>query len=694
MRKRIALLLIYCPYIYLSIAQTPEKAAKDAFMISRMAVKYHVEPRPLDDEMSSVIFSQLLDALDGGRVFFLKQDIDQLSQYKFTLDDEIKKMRSDFLKLLIGIYKQRLLQADTMADNICKKPFNFFIKEKLTVADDTSYATSVSALHDKLYKKLKLHVLYKMLEDVDPSAGSPTKKYIDSLEPLMRKKANHSIKRLVRRILQSPKGIENILGNIYCQMLASAYDPHTEYFPADVKNMFESEMGNRPLEFGLTLNEDENGEPEIGRLKPGSPAFQSGQINEGDKVLSIQWENKEPIDLSDASAEEISRILSASGGDKVTITFKKQDGTSRQVQLHKAIATSGGDADENRVKSFILKGAHTFGFISLPDFYSDWENSEGVNGCANDVAKEIIKLKKENIDGLILDLRYNGGGSMVEAVELAGIFIDAGPVGQIKSRGEKIITLKDANRGTIYDGPLLLLVNGLSASASEMVAGTLQDYHRALIVGSPTYGKATAQIILPIDTTIDLKLYEGNKTADSYLKITESKLYRVNGTSAQLSGVIPDIILPDLTSESSEREANEKNVIRVSSIDPNKYYKPLASLPVDRALAVAKKDLDSSSYFKAIVQYNQFLLAEKIKKDESLLLDDVLLRLKAKPSPGSLKKMEGTTTSLFTVSNNSFEERRSQSDERIKKTDNEWKERLAGDPYIRTAYSLLTVMAN
>src|SRR6185295_15214954 len=201
--------------------------------------------------------------------------------------------------------------------------------------------------------------------------------------------------------------------------------------------------------------------------------------------------------------------------------IKKADGSERSVSLWKEKREE--DDDDNKVKSFLLKGSKTIGFLSLPAFYEDWENEKGINGCANDVAKEILKLKKESIEGLILDLRYNGGGSMQEAVELAGIFVDAGPVGQYKTREAKVYTLKDVNRGTIYDGPLMVLVNGYSASASEMVAGTLQDYNRAVIVGSPTYGKATAQVVLPMDTTINPGDDNKNKKAASDLKVTVSQ---------------------------------------------------------------------------------------------------------------------------------------------------------------------------
>ena len=253
--------------------------------------------------------------------------------------------------------------------------------------------------------------------------------------------------------------------------------------------------------------------------------------------------------------------------------------------------------DEDKVKGFILRGAQTVGYISLPAFYEDWEDSRGVKGCANDVATEVIKLKKENISGLILDLRYNGGGSVQEAVELAGIFIDAGPVAQIKTRDAKVITLKDVNRGTVYDGPLLLLVNGSSASASEMVAGTLQDYNRALIVGSPTYGKATAQVVLPMDTAIDLNTYNGKAQASSYIKMTIEKLYRITGNTAQRTGVQPDVTLPDPPDALTQREADEKFALPAITIEANKYYKPLAPLPIAAAQAAARKAMDSSAFF-------------------------------------------------------------------------------------------------
>ena len=275
--------------------------------------------------------------------------------------------------------------------------------------------------------------------------------------------------------------------------------------------------------------------------------------------------------------------------------------------------------DNSKVRSFILKGDHRIGFISLPAFYTDWNGEEGgSNGCADDVAKEIIKLKKENIEGLILDLRYNGGGSMLEAIALAGIFIDSGPVGMTRDKEGKIYTMKDVNRGSVYDGPLILLINGFTASASEMLAGTLQDYHRALIVGSPSFGKATAQVVLPLDTLFDEKHMDRMKTADNFIKITIERLFRVNGTSAQQTGVIPDIFLDDFSETQSEREKSLPFSLVNISIDANKYYHPYPALPVDPLKSFSKAFTDTSRSFISFNKYLDVLIQAQTAQDQVL----------------------------------------------------------------------------
>lgn len=672
-------------------AQSLQKGVTDAYLVSRMVEKFHIQPRPLDDERSDAIFRELMLELDEQRIFFTQDDMNKLLAYRLQLDDEIKGKKSGFLQLLVTTYKQRLLQADTMLDNICKTPFNFSLKEKYTIIEDTTYPAGIPAMHAKMHKLLKLMVMNGIMEYAELSnpAKPPAKKFIDSLEPSLRKKANTTIKRSVKRLLQSPQGLEFIIGNMYCQALAGTYDPHTAFFSSDAKENFESHLGKKPLEYGLTFGKDEDGHAQIDYLKPGSSAYQSGRLNQGDKIQSIQWEKKEPIDVADAEVEEIEHVLSASGGNTVNITVKKADGTMRQVALHKERVEVEEEEDDDKVKSFILQGDRKVGYISLPAFYSDWEGALGINGCANDVAKEIIKLKKENIEGLLIDLRYNGGGSMQEAIELSGIFIDAGPVGQVKTKDPKAITLKDVVRGTIYDGPLLLLVNGFSASASEMVAAVMQDYNRALIVGSPTYGKATAQVVLPLDTTVNLETYNGKSVATSYIKLTTSKLFRINGTTAQAHGVKPDIILPDLTDAVPEREVNEKYVLPATVIDANKYYKPLTPLPVAAAESVAKKEMASSPYFKYVQQYIDRAKAAKVRKDFSLFIDEAWQEKKKKEQQAaSLKAPDLLEKAIYKVVNPAVQKQREHDSE----INEEWKENLLSDAYVKIAFQLIATM--
>lgn len=684
---RCVLLPLTCLSLSFSaIAQVADTKATDAYLITRMAAKFHVQPRPLDKAMSAAVYTTVLKELDEERIFFTQGDIAQLAVYQYTLDQEILNRRSGFLQLLTSLYQQRLAQVDTMVDHIAARPFNFPAGEKITQAEDTAYPANLAALHVKLYKFMKYSVAIRLAGAMAAAGGTYNPKLVDSLEPRLRKRAVVTTKRMIKRILQSPIGVGNMVGIIYCQALAVCYDPHTAYFSPDEKAAFETELGNKPLSFGLTLDEDDDGHAEVGHLEPGGPAFQSGALSEGDRITAVRWEGKDPIDVSDASILELYHILSTEGANTLTLDIRKKDGTVRQVSLTKQkVSTQLADDEQDKVTGYLLRGARTIGYISLPAFYEDWEDNKGINGCANDVAKEIVKLKKEGIGGLILDLRYNGGGSVSEAVELAGLFIDAGPVAQVKARDEKIYTLKDVNRGTIWDGPLVVLVNGSSASASEVVAGTLQDYNRALIVGSPTYGKATAQVVLPMDTTIDLATLDPQKQASSYIKITMSKLYRINGTTAQFTGVKPDILLPEPPDASQQREADEPFALPPTPIQPNKYYRALAPLPIADEKMVATKAIADMPFF----QQTTPAAASKQWKDESLNPAELL---KEKDTDKTTEDTAAEKNNLYTVANPAYDNQLLGSDKELQAINEERKKDVLYDPYLIVAYRLTAAM--
>ena len=694
MKKVLSTVCMFILFHQLSFAQPVYvKTASNAFLITRMAAKFHVRPTPVDDTFSAFVFDELIKALDDEKMYFTQEDLAALQPFRSGIDDDINKQKTTFLQALTNRYMQRLKQSDSLITLICKQPFVFTTNETLTAKEDTTFPANEAALKTKLYKVLKLEILNELTDDdsIEKMTTSRQKKYVDSIEPVLRKQVQTSLQRAVKIMFQTPGGISQYVGDEYCKAIALCYDPHTEFFPATEKENFESELGAEHIVFGFGIKEDKDKGVLIDELLPGSPAYKSGQLNTGDKIETLEWSGSQPVDVSDATPAEVQQILDASNHEKLIMEIKKADGSARQVTLVKEKMETQED-DDSRVRSFVLKGAKTVGYISLPAFYTDWDENSDSKGCANDVAKEIIKLKKENIQGLVIDLRYNGGGSVGEAVELSGIFIDAGPVEQIKGKEAKIYTLKDANRGTIYNGPLLIMINGYSASASEMFAGTMQDYHRALILGSASYGKATMQQVLPLDTTVTEEKPNADKAYDNYIKITGAQIYRVNGTTAQLGGVIPDVILPDIERLEPVRESLNAHALDATPIDANKYYQPLKPIPTAGLQAMADSFVLGSPYYKRLKTYNTGIEAERLKKDVSLQLQTALNQPEVSSFSDTVSTADKQMISLYKVENNAYETERLQMDNRQREATEEWKHFLQKDAALKVAYKALAML--
>ena len=655
-----------------------------------MVNKFHVEPRPVNSVFSADVFAGMLDKTDDEKIFFLTSDISRLAPYKNTLDAEIKHRKTGYLTLFINSYRIRLKQADSLATEIGKKPFELYGADKFTAAEQNSFPTSVSGMQQKLYKKIKAAVLDEVAANVPGKFKTypplKQKKYRDSAEAASRKKIISSLKRKINYILQNPHGITQYVGNLYCETIASCFDPHTEFFSPDEKENFESELGKQPLQFGFRIKGDKSGGVLIENLQAGSPAYKCGKLTKGDKFMTVLLEGGSAVDVSDISIHEFNEIIEQSGHSVVLFTMKKLDGSLVQVSLKRELAAND---DDEKVKSFILKGPNsTVGYIYLPAFYQDWEATDnGLNGCANDVGREILKLKKENITGLILDVRYNGGGSVSEATDLAGIFIDAGPVAQAKDKDAKVYAIKNINRGTLYDGPLVILVNGYSASASELLAGTLQDYNRAVVIGSPTYGKATMQIVLPMDTTVNFRNFNQVQTANN-LKLTTSKLYRITGNTAQKEGVHPDIVLPDLSDAFIKKEADEPFALQPTDIAPNKYYTPFAPLPIKQLISSVQKEIDTSKYFNTVKKLTAEAKKQKEEKDFSLNLKDAIAT--AQNDDEDIADIAAGNSNKFKVSNNQYELSRLQTDSSLKELNDEFSKQISSDAYINIAFSVLS----
>ncbi len=675
-------------------AQLPAQQQK-VLVLKTMVERKHYSPRLIDDSFSVAVFRTILNAADPRRLLFTATDYQQLFVFSTRLDDEIQGNGWGFYDKFSELYKKAVLRADTIINKLLQKTFDYSTAETITSSRSRNggftFSPDVAALTNKWSRYLK----YLILDNVyDAVSGDSTKKItfkaaLVSMEPSIRELVKKAELKALKRIVDYPAGYAALVSETYLNAVATSFDPHTNYFSPQGKEEFQAELSTEAYFFGIVFGENEKGQIVIDKLTPGGAAWKSGEIHQGDELVSLHWEGKEVQDMTGATMEEVYEVLDQSIHDKLLFRLKKSDGTMSMVFLRKEKTEN----EENIVKSFVLKGDKKIGYLLLPGFYTEWENETG-SSCANDVAKEIIKLKKENIDGLILDVRYNGGGSVGEALEMIGIFIDEGPLAATKEKSGKLITLKDPNRGTIYDGPLALMVNGQSASASELLAAALQDYNRGVIVGSTTYGKATGQAMFPLDT-ITSKEFSGKEKGD-IIKITVGKLYRVNGQTTQLHGVAPDVLIPDAFDGLEMGEKFEDFPLAADSVKRNNYYKPLPSLPVgELAHRSAARVIDNPGFqvIKKIVGEQQKAMQQQTR---TIPLKAELFEKWAQQQELDLKAMEGegSPTSKFTADNHGADKQLLANNPYAKEINQEWLNNLAADIYIQEVFLVLTDLIN
>jgi len=680
---KIALSLGICFLPFAGYSQDPLQQQAKALV--QTIQQKHYSPRTIDDEFSELLFDQFLEGLDPEKLIFTKADLNSLSSFQRSLDEELNGKSWAFISKVIPLYKSRLLQTDSFINELTAKPFDFSTNEFFSIAIDTSWAANDKERKTKWYQALKYETL-EGLADIAAvqfsQSATINKKEVLSKEAQVRLMIKSRHLRQIKSILQTAGGFENYIQAVYLDAIATSFDPHTNYFPETEKQNFESSLSKDGYYFGFALGENEKGEPAIMHLFPGGPAWKTGELNQDDVLLQMKWEGKEPIDLVGAEAAEVSSLLDASNNELLHLTIKKTNGQIKTVQLRKEKMEGG---DEDIVKSFLLNGGKKIGYISLPGFYTEWEN-EGGSSCANDVAKEIVKLKKENINGLILDLRFNGGGSIGEALDMAGIFIEEGPLCLAKGKDGKIVTLKDLNRGTIYDGPLLVLVNGQSASASELVAATLQDYNRAFIAGTATYGKATSQQIFPLQSGSTVITNE-----KGYAKITTGKLYRVTGRATQKSGVIPDMVIPDIFDKLAYREKDMISALIEDTVKRNSYYKPLNPLPVSIIGVKSVQRVENDKNFQQILALQKIITEESTHSTPvSLKWDEIEKQLKEEVSKDLQKSGDKEIkVSSYKAENHAYDKKRIGSDEFFSLINSRWLQKLDQDFILEESFRIL-----
>lgn len=605
--KRICqlLLLFSSLYVHAQPAGT-ESLRQKTITLRRYLELNHYQPLKWNDTSSVQLYNKWLKELDDEKLFFTQQDIAILETYKTSLDDEMMGKGWEFFNRSVALYKAGLHRADSLIQSILAKPVDLSRPDNI-VWPAANYTSNVQELAQRWYKFLKWGILeYLASKSGDGEKPLPEQLPADLVKPEIeaREKIKKKERAYISNLLKTPQLFAEDIQENYLNAIAWCYDPHTSYMSIGEKREFETAMSASEYSAGFDLEENERGEKTISFLQPGGSAWRSGQLHTGDMLIKIKSGSveKNVADMDDDA--ELDKLLGGSNPDELEVTIKTTAGEIKTIKLVKEKITD----EESIVKSYVLRGTKNIGYINLPGFYSREDESITdereikYDGCANDVSKEIVKLKKDSVSGLILDLRYNGGGSMWEAMQLAGIFIDIGPVASVKDKDGKVHFLKDPNRGTIYDGPLLVLVNGASASASEFVSAVLQDYNRAIIVGGTTYGKGTAQVVLPLDTIAPSK----NKTYTDFVKVTQQKFYRVNGNTTQWKGVIPDIELPDVYADESYKERANS-----SALQPDKsregIYRPLQAIPVQALKIKSEQRVSGNPYFNGIHDFSKWL---------------------------------------------------------------------------------------
>ncbi len=537
----------------------PTKYERILKNVSELLEEIHYSPKDINDKFSLEVFKKYLKDVDAEKKLFLKSDILELSKYQNQLDDEILgKVPVQFVPAVVAIYKKRLQETQNISHEILAQPFDFNKQESVVLDyDKLEFPANAAAQRDEIRKKLKYLTLEKyadLLDQQEAAKGKPG--YVAKTNDQLEKEARDKTLKVTDRFYEHLriKATDDDFFNIFVETIVQCMDPHTDYFPPVEKRSFDEDMSGRFYGIGAALR-DEDGNIKIVTLVTGSPAWKSGQVNVGDIILKVGQGNQEPVDLTSYMVEDAVKIIRGNKGTEVKLTLKKADGSVKVVTLVRDEIVQ----DEKFAKSVIIQSEKgKIGYIFLPEFYADFDNQKG-NRCSVDVAREIIKLKEAKVDGIVLDLRNNGGGSLYDVVQMVGLFIDQGPVVQVRDRDMKSQVLNDRDKTVLYDGPLTVMVNEFSASASEIFAAAIQDYHRGVIIGSTsTYGKGTVQRNIPLDKNAGMNDLNGPLGT---VKLTLQKFYRINGGSTQLRGVSSDIVLPDLYEHYKIREKDQPDAL-------------------------------------------------------------------------------------------------------------------------------------
>lgn len=675
--------LFFCILQLPAFSQSSSFCSKAQKLIGTFGV-YHYKPISINENTSGETVDLFIKDLDNVGIVLKQSDINALQFDKTQLFNQISSNSESYFKKAKSIYSKALFTVDSLLTILSAKKINFTENDtakSLALNANTFYSPSIKYHFKRLERNIKSRCLERVA-NLDGYEKLTEQEFNDKASEFSKSIITNFRKNINEMLSEVDKTIESNLLNA----IALRHDPHSNYFNQEQNKEFNKQLSAQVESFGFYLSEDDDGNIIVAYIEPGGSAWVSNEVNEGDLFISLKLGGS-VISNEDNTADDIQEKLEKTNESKLDLTLKKQNGQLKTVKLIKQKTASV----DNSVKGYILKNkSGNIGYISLPSFYTDMEQNTAP-GCANDVAKEILKLENDTITGLIIDLRNNGGGSMLEAMNLAGIFVDEGPLFIYKEKNKKPSLIKDINRGSIFKKPLVVMINETSASASELFSNIVKDYNLGLVVGQTSYGKGTAQTVMPLDTNL-LKLRNGSEQATDFIKVTQAKFYRLNNSTHQGTGVVPDIVLPSSPGYSIYKESKEAFFLESDIVTKNVVYTPNPAINVTSLQQKSSERIQKSKDFNRYKQSSdsildflnnppKFVLKYKEFKKYKLLTDNLY---------SSFEKANQSSLNDIKCLNNTFDKKITEVSEQTKEFNAKVRESIEKDIFINEAFYIIT----
>ncbi len=666
-------------------AQKEKQFSKEQVLLSVILThvdQFHFEPAEYNDAYSEKIYDLYIKNLDNQKRFLLQEDVDELEKSKFKLDDAVRDLSFDFYERSVEMIESRQEEAEGYIKDILGKPFDLTVNEEIDFdSDNQKFAGSKKELKDYWRKLLKYQTLDRMMDL--KSEDEHKEKSSEDLEALAREKVLKRNTDWFTRLYQQDADDRFA---VYVNAITQSIDPHSSYYPPAEKANFDISMSGKLEGIGARLQQ-EGPYTKVVDIIPGSPSAAQGELEKEDFIIKVAQKDEEPLDVVDMPLDEVVKFIRGPKGTEVTLTVKKIDGSIKQIPIIRDVVV----LEETYAKSAIIEeDGKRMGYIFLPSFYSDFGNPDG-RDCYKDVKAIVEQLKTESIDGIVFDLRNNTGGYLFDAVQMAGLFIEEGPIVQVKGKGKESIPKihKDADPDIVYDGPLVVLVNTFSASASEIFAAAVQDYNRGIVIGSEsTYGKGTVQRFFDLDRML-ANGYDYVKPLGS-IKMTIQKFYRINGGSTQQKGVEPDIVLPDQYSFIDVGEKEKDNVMpwtEIGSLSYDDYSKLSAAVNALQSKSLNRVQQDM--LFKKVTEQAKWLKEQRDNSVRSLEYDAfVKEEEKFKEINEQYKDLFSDIDNMM-ISNTKEDLAVISADEEKKERNEKWFEDLKKDIYLYEAVNVM-----